>query len=303
MEDVHLTYFIVIPIGLFLAGFIIGRQFRVFETVPIFSSLFVKHRFLFSTIMGGLIILIFAFILFLTEFSFQQVFILFALFLLATLSYYYGTTLGWGRSKPITDGVASAIRSHVNTFPENIIVENQPSSIKITVNTKKRWGWFAMSLFPLPIMLCLFPFLSMALIGLAQKYMPEGLDVLAGILIVGLMLYSIYKQFRETLEFITDKEIIEIDIMSVRIEKYGLGFKSIKEYPADNIKRINAVFSFAGSNIPMTRSPFINQNMPAFMMWHNHGLKRFSAFGRGIDLADAERILRSIYGKFPQYQG
>ena len=82
-----------------------------------------------------------------------------------------------------------------------------------------------------------------------------------------------------------------------------LGFISRKEYAADNIKKITTMFSFGGTNVVIRRSPFVNSNMPAFMMWHNRGLKRYRTFGREIDLANAQRILESIYSKFPQYKG
>jgi hypothetical protein len=63
------------------------------------------------------------------------------------------------------------------------------------------------------------------------------------------------------------------------------------------------VFSIGGTNVSMRRTPFVNSNMPAFIMWHNHGLKRFRWFGRAVDLADAQRILEMVYSKFPQYKG
>jgi hypothetical protein len=107
----------------------------------------------------------------------------------------------------------------------------------------------------------------------------------------------------EALEFLFDKEIIEIDNLSVRIEKYGSKFSSKKEYPAENIKKITAMFSFSGTNAVIKRSPFVNSNVPAFIMWHNHGLKRYRTFGRAVDLADAQRILEMVYAKFPQYKG
>jgi hypothetical protein len=43
--------------------------------------------------------------------------------------------------------------------------------------------------------------------------------------------------------------------------------------------------------------------MPAFILWHNRGLKRYHTFGRAVDLADAQRILEMVYAKFPQYKG
>jgi hypothetical protein len=106
----------------------------------------------------------------------------------------------------------------------------------------------------------------------------------------------LYGNYRRT-------KIIEIDNLSVKIEEYGSGFKSRKEYAADNIKKITAMFAFGGANVAIRRSPFISSNMPTFMMWHNRGLKRYRSFGRAIDLVDAQNILETIYSKFPQYKG
>ena len=63
------------------------------------------------------------------------------------------------------------------------------------------------------------------------------------------------------------------------------------------------MFSLGGANTVLMRSPFVNQNMPAFMLWHRRGLKRYRPFGRAVDFADAQRILEAIYIKFPQYRG
>ena len=304
MDEVYNLPFFVVPIGMFLGGFIVARQFRSLENVPSFSLIFVRRRFLFSVIMGGLISLLFATILLLTtEFSLLQLLILIGFFLLATLSYYYGVTFGWGRAKTTTDNVTSEVQPQTNDFPENVVMENQPSSIRIVINTKKRWGLFAMSVLPLPIMICVIPLAGFAVFSLLQKSLPNGLNILAGFLVAGIVLYGVYQKIQEVLEFLFDKEIIEIDNSSVRIEKYGSGFKSIKEYPADNIKKITTLFSFAGGNIVIKRSPFVNQNMPMFILWHEHGLKRYRYFGRGLDMADAQRILESVYIKYPQYRG
>ena len=156
--------------------------------------------------------------------------------------------------------------------------------------------WVIMSLLILPIA-------SLIVISLLQNYLPQNFRFLVWLLVGGLVLYLLYIKFWEALEFVFDKEIVEIDNLSVRIEKYGSGFSSKKEYPAENIKKITAMFSFGGTNIVLKRSPFMNSNMPAFMMWHNRGLKRYRTFGKAIDLADAQRILEMIYSKFPQYKG
>jgi len=305
MDETYILPLFVVPIGMFFGGFIAARQFRSLENVSSFSLMFVRRRFLFSVIIGGLISLLFATILFLTtEFSFRQLLILVGFFLLATLGYYYGVTLGWGRSLPVNEKGTLPDQTQGNTLPENVVVENSLTLIRITINTQKRWGWFAMSIFQWGFIgLCFMPILGIVLISFLQNFLPKELDFLVWILVGALVLYLLYAKFQEALEYVFDREIIEIDTMSVRIEKHGLGLKSIKEYSADNIKKVTALFSFAGTSTVIKRSPFVNQNMPVFILWHERGLKRFRYFGRGLDMADAQRILESVYTKFPQYRG
>ncbi len=150
---------------------------------------------------------------------------------------------------------------------------------------------------------CALPVLSLVAIAALQNHLPQSLHFLVWLLVGGLVLYLLYTKFMEALEYIFDKEIIEIDNLSVRIEKYGSKFSSKKEYQAENIKSITGMFSFGGASTVLKRSPFSNSNMPVFMMRHNRGLKRYRAFGRAVDLADAQRILEMVYAKFPQYKG
>ena len=299
MDSIYIDFLIAVPITIFVCGFILARQIRGLENAP-----FIKHKFRFSAFIGGGSSILLAIISSLTTgLSIQQLLIIFGLFLLVTFSGYCGITIGSGRPSSETNNVTSVNRHQNNTLPENVIVDNQPSSIKITISTKKRWGLLAMAVFPLPIMICILPFVGLGVVSLMQRYLPTGLNILAAILVIGMMLYALYKQFRDVLEYLFDKEVIRIDNLSVRVEKYGSGFKSIKEYPADNIKTITALFSFAGANTAIKRSPFINQNVPAFILWHERGLIRFRYFGRGLDMANAQRILESVYTKYPQYRG
>jgi hypothetical protein len=117
------------------------------------------------------------------------------------------------------------------------------------------------------------------------------------------MLYLNTIKFQDMLEYVFDKEVIEITNLSVKIEKFGAGFKNKKEFPADNIKGVTTFFSFGKVNAPIRRSPFVNSNMPAFSIWHRRGLKRFHSFGRAIEPADAQSILEIMSSRFPQYRG
>lgn len=290
--NTFIVFHITISIATFFGGFIIARQLRSLESVPVISTMFVQRKLLLSIVMGifmsGLFTIISSAT---TKFLLWQPASFFAMFILTTGSCYFGITLGWGNSLSGSENIFPVNQAQINALPDNIVIDNTFNSVKITINTQKRWGWFAMALFQLALIgLCALPFLGLIVISVLQNYLPESMNILIWVAVGGLVLYLIYTKFQEALEYIFDKEIIEIDNLSVKIEKYGSGFKSRKEYSADNIKKITTIFSFVGTNVAIKRSPFVNSNMPAFIMWHNRGLKRYHTFGRAIDLVDAQRI-------------
>jgi hypothetical protein len=306
MEKIYILFVILVPLSMFFVGFFVARQFRAMAIIPTFSMMFAQRRLLFSMVMGFFISLMFTVILSIsTKFSAQSFMVFIGLFLLATFSYYFGITFGWGKQPSATnENINISSPAQAEPLPENIIVDDFLASVKITINTRKRWVFFAMEAFQWVIMsLCMLPVLSLIAISLLQNYLPQNFRFLVWLLVGGLVLYLLYTKLMEALEFVFDKEVIEIDNLSVRIEKYGLGFSSKKEYLADNIKKITSMFSFGSTNVALKRSPYVNSNMPAFVMWHNRGLKRYRTFGRAVDLADAQRILETIYTKFPQYKG
>jgi hypothetical protein len=310
MDKLFIVFLIIAPIGMFFSGFLLARQLRPLENATFVTKLFVQKRLLLSIITGLFISLFFTFLYSVTTgFTLSKIIAFIALFVLASGSEYSGMKLGWGGS-PSTDVTIKNIAPPStqilpeSNFPENLTVEDSLSSVKITITSKKRWILFAMDAFQLIFMgLCALPILGLAIIGALQNYLPEDLHFLIWLFVGGLVLYLIYTKFMQALEFIFDKEIIEIDNLSVRIEKYGAKFSSRKEYPAENIKRITGMFSFGGTNTVLNRSPIRNSNLPVFMMWHNHGLKRYRTFGKAVDLVDAQRILELVHAKFPQYKG
>jgi hypothetical protein len=307
MDNIYAIIFIITPISLFGAGFLVARQLRGLENVPLFSMVFIQRRLLFSVVTGFFISLIFMVILSLVNgFTSQLFFSFFGIFLLATFSYYFGVNNGWGNSVSSDKSTTISItQTSIDTgFPENIQVENSLDSVKITINSKKRWGLFAIEAFQLIVIgLCALPILSLVIISLLQNYLPQSFRFLVWLLAGGLALYLFYTKAMEALEYIFDKEVVEINNLSVRVEKYVSQFSSKKEYPAESIKKITAMFSLGSTNLVLKRLPFLNSNLPAFVMWHNRGLKRYHTFGREIDLADAQRILEIVYSKFPQYKG
>lgn len=310
MDKLFIVFLIIAPIAMFFSGFLMARQLRPFESATFVSKLFVQKRLLLSVITGLFISIFFTFLSSVTSgFTLSKIVAFMVLFILASGSQYFGMKYGGGSSLSI-DRPNEIITTSSNQlpadshFPENLTVENSLSSVNITITSKKRWILFAMEAFQWIMMgLCALPILSLVAIGALQNYLPQSLHFLIWLLVGGLVLYLLYIKFMQALEFIFDKEIIEIDSLSVRIEKYGSKFSSKKEYPAENIKKITGMFSFGSANTVLKRSPFRNSNMPVFMMWHNHGLKRYRTFGRAVDLADAQKILEMVYARFPQYKG
>lgn len=305
MNNIYIIFLIAAPIATFFSGFLVARQFRVLQNVPLVFMIFTQRKWLVSAIMGMLISGIFSLIIFLeTKLSAWNILAFFVTFLIASASHYFGIIFGWGRSLPSSESIALVEQTQINAPPDNVIVDDTPNSVKVTINTQKRWVWFVMSLFQLAFIgLCAFPIFGLMVVSILQDYLPKNLGFLSWIFVGGIVLYLIYTQFPKALEYVFDKEIIEIDNLSVKIEESGLGFKSRKEYSADNIKKITTMFSFGGTIVVTRRSPFVNSNMPVFMMWLNRGLKRYHSFGRAVDLADAQSILETIYSRFPQYKG
>jgi len=190
-----------------------------------------------------------------------------------------------------------------NNLSDNITIEDTLGYIKIIVKTKKRWGWLISGILEWAIVsLCALPLVGFAAVSFLQEYLPKNTNILIWIFVGGLASYLIYAKFQEVLEYVFDNEIIEIDNISVKIEKCGWIFRKKKEYPAEKIKYI-MLFSFSEKGPKILRSISTSKNIDSFWILHNYGLKRFRSFGRGIAAADARIVLEKIYTKFPQYKG
>jgi hypothetical protein len=304
MDNSFIIFLILAPITMLFCGFAIARQLRPLEHTPLIAK-FLQGKWLFIIITGLLISLLFTFLYSDPSGSSPSKIIAFlALFILTTASYYLGFKFGWGRPSSVDENGPIENPNQPNPLPENVVVENTITSIKITINSKKRWALFVLSIFPFAfVVLCAMPLLGLVVFSILQKNLPESMSIFILIILGVLALYLIYARFQDDLQLIFDKEVIEIDNQSITMENSGLGIKSRKEYPADNIKKITMMFSFGGTTGALKRSAFANTNMPVFLMWHNHGLKRYRSFGRAIDIADAQNILETIYSRFPQYKG
>lgn len=234
--NIYVLFLIVVPVVMFSSAYLVVWQFR---SIPVLFEIVVKRKWLVSASMGIFFSGIFTLILlFDAKFSIQTIFEFVGMALIASLLHYFGLTLGERRVKASIDNLSSDNPSRETSLPENIIINETMDSVKIMIHTKKRWVWFVMEIFQLLVVgLCALPVLGMVVISLLQNFLPKSMNIPLWILVGGLVLYLIYLKFQEALEYIYDKEIIEIDALSVRIEKYGSRFKSIKEFPAENIKK------------------------------------------------------------------
>jgi hypothetical protein len=309
MDKLFLIFLITTPIAMFFSGFLMARQLRPINAALV-SKLFVQKRLLLCIITGIFISIFFTLLdSAISGFTLNKIIVFIVLFVLALGSEYFGMKLGWGSSSS-KDTMNESITTSSNqitadsNLPKNISIETSLSSVMITILSKKSWTLFVMEALKWIILgLCALPIFSLVIFAALQNYLPKYLYLLVWLLVGGLVVYILYIKIMETLEYIFDKEIIEIDNLSVRIEKYVSKFSSKKEYPAENIVKITGMFSFAGTSEGIKHSPFLNSNMPVFIMWHKRGLKRYRSFGRAVDLADAQKILEMIYAKFPQYKG
>jgi len=191
MDEFYIIILYVVPTAMFLSGFIIARQLQALENVPFFSKAFVRYRLIHSMVMGFLIALPLTVFLSLgKEFSTLPILAFMALFLLAATGYYFGIKLGWRHSQSLAGNVAQGNQVEGSQSPENIVMEDTSASVKITINTQKRWGWFALTASQWVIMsLCIVPVAGLGTIAILQYFLAPTMNIIAGIFIGGLLLY------------------------------------------------------------------------------------------------------------------
>lgn len=305
MEHIYVILFATIPIATFLGAFFVARHFRSLQNVSSIATIYGQRRWVMSMFMGALMSGIFALSIFLGEpFSIWNIFAVIIMFLTASVSSYFGITVGWGQP-PTNEDALSTNQTDIGTLPKNLTVEDTINSVKITISTPKRWGWFVMGLLQLIVMgFVISVIFGLLLFSILRNLLPESIDFLAWIFAGVCVLIFIYQEFRKTLVYIADKEIIEIDNIAVKIGQHGSWFSVKRVYLAENIKKVTTIVPSHETNVAMKRSPFINANMPMLVIWHNRGLRRQRLFfGRALDLIDAQTVLKTIYNKFPQYRG
>jgi hypothetical protein len=186
----------------------------------------------------------------------------------------------------------------------NFTVENLIDSIRVTIQGRKKYGWFLLSLFPIVFIgFCGFPILGLSLIGVVQKYLPGILQGIVLLAFLVLFIYLLYKKILEAVEYVFDKEVIEINEQSIKIERSGfLNIRIKKVYLAGKIKGLTTSFSVSDQFRFLTHLPFTSNSIGAFMVWHVHGIRPFYNFGRGVSQSDAQNFIETVYRRFPKYR-
>lgn len=186
----------------------------------------------------------------------------------------------------------------------NFFVENSFSSIKATIRGHKKWGMFLLSLVRFVFIgLCGLPIMGFMLISYVNEHLPEIIQGIAPFVIAGLLFYTLYKKFPETIEYIFDKETIDIDGQSITVERSGfLGFRTRKVFLAEKIKGMTTSLSILeNSNFPNI-IPSLSSSYGAFLIWHGRGLRPFYNFGYHVSQSDANNFIGQVYLKFPVYR-
>jgi len=185
----------------------------------------------------------------------------------------------------------------------NFVVESSITSIKATIHGRKKWVWFLPSLFVFLInAFCLLPILGLVIGSLAQKYLPGNIQAAVFLLLLCLYLFILYKKSFDTLEYVFDKETIEINDERITVEKSGfLGLRNKKAFLAENIRGMTTSLSTSEQFSSISHPPFLSSSLGAFMIWQN-GIKPFYNFGKGVSQSDAQNLINTIYSRFPKYR-
>jgi hypothetical protein len=186
----------------------------------------------------------------------------------------------------------------------DFVIDQLVDSIRVTFDSQKNWGWFIFSFISFLIyVFILLPIMGLILMGLVGKYIIGIFQNIFLVFLIGLYLYILYKRFLDTLEFIFDKEIVEVNEQSIKIEKTGvLGIRSRKLFLAKNIKGLTTSFSMSGQFNFINRIPFFSSKVGAFIIWHGRLIRPIYYFGKDVSQRDAQNFIDIVYRKFPIYK-
>jgi len=192
-----------------------------------------------------------------------------------------------------------------NSLSANVSIADSLISLRIAISHPPNKGRFAFELVLLVLHGCLaIPILGFTLLAVSWHFLPLMLAVAVSVLGVGLTCSLFYRAFRDSLEYLYDQEVIDIDNQAIKIARSGAGFKDFVEYSADHIKAINLLFP---NNPKLNWLRFLpgasSANIDRFLIYDVRGLKRMHTFGKGIQLEEARQILDSIWRRYPQYKG
>lgn len=296
MDTLSLVSFLIAPLAMGLGGFVAARRLRALENAVFLAGIFSERKLLFSIGVGLLMGLFFTL---LRSPGPMQYLVFLELSALSAIGYHAGISLGWDTTRARPENLLRFGAVHIPAASAHIFMDELPDSLRITINNRPRstWRilqWMGLGFFALPLFV-------LAVMSIFQSHLPVIWRIVALLLFIGLAFTLVYLRFRASLETIYDREVIEIDAQSVRVELSGVGFTSRQRYLARDIDRLTSFYSLFKQ--PLSNSRFRKPGFPALTLWLQRGPQRMSSFGSGLTADDAGRIIEVVHQKFPQYRG
>lgn len=193
----------------------------------------------------------------------------------------------------------------IDQFQRNFIIENFSDKITITIQGQKKWGWFLMALFPFILIgLCGFPFTIFIAVSAAHINLDSiPITIIIGLLMVILYIYTIRRKFLELIDYVFDKEVIEIDEHQIKVLRSGfLGLRTEKNILVEDVKGITGSLVFGSQFNFLNSIPFASSNLGSILIWKRKGRFRpFDYYGKALSQADAQQVLGAILQKYPRY--
>ncbi len=219
---------------------------------------------------------------------------------LTGMGIYLGLLLSQERGVALPDSPVIPKIIQTLTLSDNCVLENRAENILITIQLKQKNGRIILSIIRLFLTL-----ISLPLIGLLANFLLEGTSKMQGVAtsagVLGLCLLIIYSQYREMLVYFVDRETIGVGPTGIWIERSGFATKEKQIYQIAEIKKLGPVF-LQERHSNQTHSRFLSQDLDTLKL-DLRGVIPFRTFGRGLALADVQKILTIIFDRYPQYKG
>jgi hypothetical protein len=119
-----------------------------------------------------------------------------------------------------------------------------------------------------------------------------------------LYIHTIRRKFIELIDYVFDKETIEVNESQIIVERSGfLGLRTKKFILAADIKGITGSFAFSGQSNFLNSIPFASSTLGSILIWNNRSRFRpFYVYGKGLSQSDAILVIDKILRKYPKYK-